>query len=200
MYKFTINYNDDTFVSWISRKHKTKIHRQTCGGFLKRGTPKSSIQTGFSVLNHLCWGIPVYGNPHRSILQTYCGTSNLALLNLAGRVVGVPNKLLVYSWATALDCPKVGSTWAESQETGTKKRGLTSRALVVSPGLSNKFPGPPVPPLYGHTMATADTSLQLAETLATPRFFCFSPSRSKSLASWQSNPGTDSFNFETQWD
>ena len=29
-----------------------------------RGTPKSSILMGFSLINHPFWGTPIYGNPH----------------------------------------------------------------------------------------------------------------------------------------
>ena len=32
------------------------------------GTPKSSILIGFSIINHLFWGTPIFGNTH--ILQT----------------------------------------------------------------------------------------------------------------------------------
>ena len=28
------------------------------------GTPKSSISIGFSIINHPCWGTPIFGNPH----------------------------------------------------------------------------------------------------------------------------------------
>ena len=44
------------------------------------------------------------------LLQTYLGTADLALLNLARPIVGVPNKLFVYSWAmtTGLPLPKLG--------------------------------------------------------------------------------------------
>ena len=29
-----------------------------------RGTPKSSILIGFSIINHPFWGTPIFGNPH----------------------------------------------------------------------------------------------------------------------------------------
>jgi len=29
-----------------------------------RGTPKSSILIGFSIVNHLFWGTPIFGNTH----------------------------------------------------------------------------------------------------------------------------------------
>jgi len=29
-----------------------------------RGTPKSSILIGFSIINHPFWGIPIFGNNH----------------------------------------------------------------------------------------------------------------------------------------
>ena len=29
-----------------------------------RGTPKSSILIGFSIINHPFWGTPIFGTPH----------------------------------------------------------------------------------------------------------------------------------------
>ena len=29
-----------------------------------RGTPKSSILIGFSIINHPSWSTPIFGNPH----------------------------------------------------------------------------------------------------------------------------------------
>ena len=36
-----------------------------------RGTPKSSILIGFSIINHPFWGIPIFGNTHILILKTF---------------------------------------------------------------------------------------------------------------------------------
>ena len=33
-----------------------------------RGTPKSSIRIGFSIINHPFWGTPVFGNIHIKML------------------------------------------------------------------------------------------------------------------------------------
>ena len=34
------------------------------GVFKNRGTPKSSILIGFSIINHPSWGTPIFGNTH----------------------------------------------------------------------------------------------------------------------------------------
>ena len=36
------------------------------GVSLNGGTPKSSILIGFSIINHLFWGTPIFGNTHNS--------------------------------------------------------------------------------------------------------------------------------------
>ena len=35
-----------------------------------RGTPKSSILIGFSIINHPFWGIPIFGNTHMGVWQS----------------------------------------------------------------------------------------------------------------------------------
>ncbi len=46
------------------------VRLETCGvtvhmGVSKsRGTPKSSIVIGFSIINHPFWGTPIFGNTH----------------------------------------------------------------------------------------------------------------------------------------
>ena len=35
-----------------------------------RGTPKSSILIGFSIINHPFWGTPIFGNTHMIIYYT----------------------------------------------------------------------------------------------------------------------------------
>ncbi len=32
-----------------------------------RGTPKSSILIGFSIINHPFWGTPIFGNTHMGV-------------------------------------------------------------------------------------------------------------------------------------
>ncbi len=39
-----------------------QIHR--VGASKNRGTPKSSILIGFSIINHPFWGTPIFGNTH----------------------------------------------------------------------------------------------------------------------------------------
>ena len=35
------------------------------------GTPKSSILTGFSIINHPFWGTTIFGNPHIHYTKSY---------------------------------------------------------------------------------------------------------------------------------
>ena len=57
-----------------------------------RGTPKSSILIGFSIINHPFWGIPIFGNTRISDIQIciseiYTGTYQQATSRLYfGRV------------------------------------------------------------------------------------------------------------------
>ena len=41
-----------------------KIATRYMGVSKNRGTPKSSILIGFSIINHPFWGIPIFGNTH----------------------------------------------------------------------------------------------------------------------------------------
>ena len=43
---------------------------QYLGVSKNKGTPKSSILRGFSVINHPFWGTPIFGNPHISLLKS----------------------------------------------------------------------------------------------------------------------------------
>ena len=43
---------------------KSKIHYMDVSE--NRGTPKSSILIGFSIINHPFWGTPIFGNTHIS--------------------------------------------------------------------------------------------------------------------------------------
>ena len=51
-----------------------ELFAQTNMGVSKnRGTPKSSILIGFSIINHPFWGTPIFGNTHigDEILPSY---------------------------------------------------------------------------------------------------------------------------------
>ena len=41
--------------------YKLNLHM---GVSTNRGTPKSSILIGFSIINHPFWGTPIFGNTH----------------------------------------------------------------------------------------------------------------------------------------
>ena len=41
-----------------------------------RGTPKSSILIGFSIINHPFWGIPIFGNTHMKLIPRFGPASN----------------------------------------------------------------------------------------------------------------------------
>ena len=52
-------------VAWRDfLKHKTISKGVNMGVSENRGTPKSSILIGFSIINHSFWGIPIFGNTH----------------------------------------------------------------------------------------------------------------------------------------
>ena len=44
--------------------NQRKQHHNNMGVSKNRGTPKSSILIGFSIINHPFWDIPIFGNPH----------------------------------------------------------------------------------------------------------------------------------------
>ena len=49
----------------LGTKKKNALEKRKILGVSKnRGTPKSSILIGFSIINHPCWGIPIFGNTH----------------------------------------------------------------------------------------------------------------------------------------
>ena len=58
------------FGAWYwspTSKHQhwnSRVRRDMFGGFLKWGTPKSSILIGVSLINHQFWGPHIYGTPH----------------------------------------------------------------------------------------------------------------------------------------
>ena len=55
------------------------FHQETrethMGVSINRGTPKSSILVGFSLVNHPLWGTPIYGNPHIQEDEESCKSS-----------------------------------------------------------------------------------------------------------------------------
>ena len=84
-----------------------KLHR---GVSKNRGTPKSSILVGFSIINHPIWGTPIFGNTH----ITWCRISSINSI-VAGpilpnataaylsfhRINGLPNCCKwIYPWVT----------------------------------------------------------------------------------------------------
>ena len=38
-----------------------------------RGTPKSSILIGFSIINYPFWGTPIFGNHHMYMIEFFVG-------------------------------------------------------------------------------------------------------------------------------
>ena len=54
-----------------------------------RGTPKSSILIGFSIINHPFWGIPIFGNTHvKSFVKFFFARKapDVAILQITGTV------------------------------------------------------------------------------------------------------------------
>ena len=43
---------------------RLSVSEQHMGVSKNRGTPKSSILIGFSIINHPFWGAPIFGNTH----------------------------------------------------------------------------------------------------------------------------------------
>ena len=48
------------------------------------GTPKSSILIGFSIINHLFWGTPVFGNTHIKSTNSVKVISSLQVFGTLG--------------------------------------------------------------------------------------------------------------------
>ena len=52
-------------MTGIPKCVKTTVHlRRYLGVSKNKGTPKSSILIGFSIINHPFWGIPIFRNIH----------------------------------------------------------------------------------------------------------------------------------------
>ena len=50
------NYNINSYVVFMISQHMDVSENSR--------TPKSSILIGFSIINHLFWGTPIFGNTH----------------------------------------------------------------------------------------------------------------------------------------
>ena len=48
-----------------------------------KGIPKSSILIGFSIINHPFWGIPIFGNTHLFVQDTFTSLDNTRPLKAA---------------------------------------------------------------------------------------------------------------------
>ena len=58
------------------------------GGSKNRGTPKSSILIGFSIINHPFWGTPIFGNTHMFPIEYLGAYSSVLLIYQEGCVFG----------------------------------------------------------------------------------------------------------------
>ena len=56
IYIYMLHIYITLYIRWFSRNHMD-ISKN-------RGTPKSSILIGFSIINHPFWGTPIFGNNH----------------------------------------------------------------------------------------------------------------------------------------
>ena len=65
-----------------------------------RGTPKSSILIGFSIINHLFWGTPIFGNTH--IPYSSPKSSPALLLFCLIKVKTLNNALAKTDWEEAV--------------------------------------------------------------------------------------------------
>ncbi len=61
-----------------------------------RGTPKSSILIGFSIINHPFWGTPIFGNTHIQICSVWFLIQLFALIWNA--YLGKPSARLRWTW------------------------------------------------------------------------------------------------------
>ena len=82
-------------VLWIYVYKYISIHMYICiyiymGVSLNGGTPKSSILTGFSIINHPFWGTTILGNPH---MYTYTFRSICMCPNLKDKGKSTTKKI-----------------------------------------------------------------------------------------------------------
>ncbi len=59
-------------------KKSSKMYYLHIGVSKNRGTPKSSILIGFSIINHPFWGTLIFGNTHMGKYAQACNISHLA--------------------------------------------------------------------------------------------------------------------------
>ena len=79
---------------WL-RVHVPSTSIYHMGVFKNRGTPRSSILIGFSIINHLFWGTPIFGNTHISTLPSHAKVVFGDFLQQ--RIVGNGSRQTVYS-------------------------------------------------------------------------------------------------------
>ena len=95
-------------VLWV----KSKLRRLVCRGSWSqmevswnRGTPKSSIWMGFSIINHPFWGSPIYGN--RQLIHSSFGFSDKRN-------------------HPAMSCPRAPRSQSETTSTSTTSTGANT--------------------------------------------------------------------------
>ena len=71
-----------------------------------RGTPKSSILIGASILNHPSWGTTILGNPHME--EQF--VDSIKLSSLLTILTSVPF-FVVEAWESRRECPQTQSQW-----------------------------------------------------------------------------------------
>ena len=57
-------YTMVSFKNYLLKLDKADCLIKDMGASKNRGTPKSSILIGFSIINHPFWGTPIFGNTH----------------------------------------------------------------------------------------------------------------------------------------
>ena len=72
---FAKRQQDFNRISKISHS-QILIWQQNVGVSNNRGTPKSSILIGFSIINHPFWGAPIFGNTHVNSSKISTGIPN----------------------------------------------------------------------------------------------------------------------------
>ena len=79
----------DTKKAWCLDKNKELLKKSEHMGVSKnRGTPKSSILIGFSIINHPFWGTPIFGNIHIELLRSM--PQNILLEEMPGETTSCP--------------------------------------------------------------------------------------------------------------
>ncbi len=59
-------------IFWMCECHKQTTSKIHMGVSKNRGTPKSWILIGFSIINHPFWGTPIFGNTHMYPFVLFC--------------------------------------------------------------------------------------------------------------------------------